>query len=170
MELRQYQKDAIHAILDKWKFEKNVLLQAATGAGKTIIFSALIKYCMERYNMKIVVLAHREQLVRQARDKLIAFWAVGKDYIGIACTSVSKVIDLSKPVIIGSPQTLIRRVENMPPVDLIIIDECHRLPPPNVDSQYKKLIDKLRLKNIDLRLLGVTATPYRLGQGYIYER
>lgn len=168
LELRPYQQEALETILSDILTNQNVLLQAATGAGKTIIFSALIKYCLERYKMRIGVIAHREQLVRQARDKLVSVWPEGKKEIGIACASVSNSVEIERPVVIGSPQTLINRIGDMPPLHMLIVDECHRLPPVEVESQYGKLINKLREYYPQMRLVGVTATPYRLNHGYIY--
>lgn len=168
MQLRPYQQAALAAVLEAMRTERFLLVQAATGAGKTILFSALIRHCMERWNMRIGVLAHREILVRQARDKLLSVWPEGKDSIGLACASVSHDVDLFRPVIIGSPQTLAGRLKEMPPLDLVIIDECHRVPPANEKSQYKTLLDTLEQYYPKIRVLGVTATPYRLGHGYIY--
>ena len=168
VELRPYQQDALDSVLAAVKTERSVLLQAATGAGKTILFSALVKACMERYQMRIGILAHREQLVRQARDKLLKVWPDGKDKIGIACKSASSSVELGRPVVIGSPQTLVRRIGETPAVHLLIVDECHRLPPADAKSQYRTLVEALRGYYPEMRLLGVTATPYRLGHGYIY--
>ena len=166
--LRPYQEEALDAVLDGIRTQPNILLQAATGAGKTIIFSALIKYCLEHYKMRIGVIAHREQLVRQARDKLLSVWPEGADLIGTACASVSSNVELERPVVIGSPQTLARRIGEMPPLHMLIVDECHRLPPVGVESQYGTLINSLREYYPKMRLVGVTATPFRLGHGYIY--
>lgn len=168
MELRPYQREALEATLRKMVTDRNVLIQAATGAGKTIFFSALIRHCMEQYNMRIAVVAHRETLVRQTVDKLLRVWPDGADKIGLACASVAKSVCLDAPVIVGSPQTLARRADAMPPVHLLIVDEAHRIPPVNVKSEYGTLIQALRDKYPDMRLVGVTATPYRLDHGYIY--
>lgn len=167
-ELRPYQQDALNSILEDVRESQCVLLQAGCGAGKTIITAALIKHCMEKYKMRIGFLAHREQLIRQTKDKLLKVWPEGEQAIGIACSSVSSEVELERPVIIGSPQTLARRLDEMPPLQMLIVDECHRLPPANVQSQYGNLITKLKDRYPQLRLVGVTATPYRLGHGYIY--
>ncbi|MBR4741319.1 MAG: DEAD/DEAH box helicase, partial [Desulfovibrio sp.] len=167
--LRPYQTEALDAVLSDVCSSQDVCLQAATGAGKTIIFSAFIQRLREQYpSMHIGVLAHREQLVRQAHEKLLSVWPEGADQIGIACSSVSGQFDAEKPVIIGSPQTLINRINKLPALQLIIVDECHRLPPKNVKSQYNGIISALREKYDQMRMIGVTATPYRLNHGYIY--
>lgn len=145
-----------------------MLLQAATGAGKTIMFSELIRRFMAQYHMRVGIVAHREILVTQARDKLMQVWPQGWHQVGLACTGASSRVDLERPVVIGSPQTLANRLGDMPPLDLLIIDEAHRLAPRNVKSQYRTLISRLLDYRPNMRVLGVTATPYRLGHGYIY--
>lgn len=165
--LRPYQSLAINKITDGMKTDRYVLAQAATGAGKTIIFASLIRYFMENYSMRIAIMAHREILVRQAFDKLMKVWPEGRDQVGIACASVGSV-DLGRPVIIGSPQTLARRLNMIPEIHLVIIDECHRVPGPETKSQYRNFLLGVEDRYPSARILGVTATPYRLGHGYIY--
>ena len=168
--LRDYQEEMLQAVLAGIKSRKDVLIQAATGAGKTIFFSALIRHCMERYNMRICVLVHRETLARQAYDKLVRVWPKGREKIGMACKSACSKVDLEKPVIIASRQTVSRtkRLEKLPTIHMLIVDEAHNIPSQNVKSDYRKIIEHLRGLFPDMRLVGVTATPYRLSHGYIY--
>ena len=158
----------MQAVIRAMRTEPNVLLQAATGAGKTIMFSAIVKKFVETWEMRVTILAHREQLVRQAADKLLKVWPEGRGEIGIACSSVCTRADLDRHVVIGSPQTLVNRLGDLPEQRLLVVDECHRLPPRGKKSQYATLINRLREYYPDMRMLGVTATPYRLGHGYIY--
>lgn len=168
MRLRPYQSEALNSVLSAMRKERFILLQAATGAGKTILFSEIIRRCMTEYSMRVGVVAHRELLVRQARDKLMAVWPEGAGQVGIACSSAEKRVDIEAPVIIGSPQTIVSRLGSMPPLHLVIIDECHRVPPRTEKSQYRTLLERLEGYYPKLRVLGVTATPYRLGHGFIY--
>ena len=167
--LRAYQKEALSAVMKAIKTDRNVLVQAATGAGKTILFSALIKrFLKSKKDARVYVLAHREQLIWQARSKLCQVWPECEKDIGLACASTGRKVDVYKPIVIGSPQTLSHGPETLPRADMVIIDECHRLAPANKDSQYRRLIDAMRGNSPEMRLVGVTATPYRLGQGLIY--
>lgn len=169
MKLRPYQEEALAAVKYAMQTEKNILLQAATGAGKTIMFASIIKDWLTNYGgMRIAVIAHREILVRQAYEKLLKVWPEGEGKIGIACSSVSSSMNLDAPCVIGSPQTMARRLNDVGEFHLAIVDECHRLPPPSKKSQYNTLISDMRNTYPDMRLLGVTATPFRLGHGYIY--
>lgn len=167
MELRPYQNIALDAVMSDLRKEPCVLLQAATGAGKTIIFSEIIRRWMTQYPaLGIAVVAHRQELVAQARDKLLKVWPDGWHSLGLACAGAGAV-NIGRPVTIGSVQTLARRRLSRP-VHLLIVDEAHRIPAVETGGQYHDLISNLRSINSDLRVLGVTATPYRLGHGYIY--
>ncbi len=143
-----------------------VLIQAATGAGKTIIFCSLIKELLEATPyLRIAVVAHRRELAAQARDKLLNVWPEAP--IGLACSSLDKKSDLSHAVTIGTIQTLARQ-SKFTPFHIVIIDEVHRLPIKDVDSQFGQFLKDLLQLNPGLQVLGVTATPFRLGHGYIY--
>lgn len=101
MTLRSYQQEAFSAVLRALRQERFVLLQAATGAGKTILFSALIRHCVERWGMRVGVIAHREVLVRQAYDKLLSVWPEGMLYTGLACRSAARKLDVESNVDVG---------------------------------------------------------------------
>lgn len=164
---RHYQQQAVDSVLEAVDSgEKSALIQAATGAGKTIIFSLLIKQWLNRNpHARIAVLAHRRELVAQAREKLLKVFPDVK--AGVVCASLDKKRDVEQSVTIASIQTLARQ-EHLEPFDLVIVDEVHRLPPRNVDSQMRHFLDEARERNPSLFLLGVTATPFRMGHGYIY--
>lgn len=164
--LRPYQQAAIDTVMAAMREERFVLLQAATGAGKTIVFCELIKRLLSRYHMRIAVLAHRRELIIQAADKMKRVWPDAP--IGLACSGVSSGVNVEAPVVIGSIQTLASRLGETSPFHLVVIDEAHRLPPRNKPSQYRDFLEKMEGWFGDLRVLGVTATPYRLGVGYIY--
>lgn len=164
--LRPYQEEAIETIMASMLQDRYMLLQAATGAGKTIIFSELIKRLLKEFRMRIAVLAHRRELIIQTADKLRKVWPGVP--LGIACAGVTGNINLHSPVVVGSIQTLATRANRTAPFHLIILDEVHRLPAKNKESQFRQFLDKMESNFSDLRVLGVTATPYRLAHGYIY--
>lgn len=167
IKLRPYQLEALETVMADLRKEPYALLQAATGAGKTIMFSEIIRRWMTDYpSLKIGVLAHRQELISQAGNKLLTVWPEGASKIGLACASVGQV-NTQRPVIIGSVQTLYRR-EPAEALDLLIIDEVHRVPHLEAGGQYHTLIRRFTEINPNLRVLGVTATPFRLGHGYIY--
>lgn len=161
----------VTAIKQALQQSPTVLIQAATGAGKTVVFAELIRqYVNEFPKIRILVLVHREIIVKQNADKLRSVWKEAP--ISIACASIDKKIDLKSNVVFASVQTLASKktMEILPMFHLIIVDEAHRLPPKNTDSQYKLVIDRLYSYYQRTRLLGFTATPYRLNWGNIYGR
>lgn len=171
MQLRDYQKQSIASILEAMEHELNVLLQAPTGAGKTIIFSALIKKLLEQTpGGRILLLAHRQELISQAEEKLRKVWEEVPG-IAIACAGKDKRVVINGNIVIASIQTLANRIDDLMPFNLCIVDEAHRLPDMTArHTQYITVLEALRMQNPDMRLLGVTATPYRLGHGYIYGK
>lgn len=164
---RPYQEEAIRAVMAALMRARFALLQLPTGAGKTICFAELIRRWLQLYKMRIGILAHRGELVTQARDKLITVWPEAP--IGLASAGVSSRVSTREDVTIGTIQTLARRAE-IDPLDLIIIDEAHMIDPKGGPrkSQYQKFIDHMEALHPEVRVLGVTATPYRLGHGHIY--
>lgn len=169
IQLRPYQRRAVDSVKEAFDSgERFALLQAATGAGKTIIFSTLVRELIESTPfLRIAILAHRRELVAQAQEKLQAVWPQAP--IGIACSSLQSRRELRQPITIGTIQTLARQ-SRLAPFNVIIVDEVHRLPVKDSDTQFGTFIVELLERNPALCLLGVTATPYRLGHGYIFGK
>jgi len=168
LNLRPYQTDALATVMADLEQEAAVLLQAPTGSGKTIIFAEVIRRWLGlNPGGRVTVVAHRQELITQARDKIVKVWPEGAESIGLACASLGAV-DIQPPVVIGSIQTLARRSLLESEHQLLIIDEAHHIPGDNSGGQYRGLVKDLMAKTPGLRILGVTATPFRLGHGYIY--
>lgn len=180
---RPYQTDCLEAIEHAWQVERRrpfVLCVAATGSGKTVIFSKLIRRHTEHAPVRALILAHRKTLVSQAAKKLKAIWPDAP--VSVACKSISSRVDLRSQIVVASKDTLVRRLDKIDiPFNLIIIDEVHRMPPieldesgtPIINSSYAQIIfdqwQKAKALNIPIVILGFTATPYRLiPAGYIY--
>lgn len=165
--LRPYQRQVADRIKHAFSSREGfVLVQAATGAGKTIIFCQLIRELLEETPfLRIGVLAHRRELVAQARDKMLSVWPEAP--IGIACHTLQKNSELNENITIGTIQTLSNQ-SRVAPFNVMIIDEVHRLPPKDQDSRFGDFLKSMLERNPGLQVLGVTATPYRLGHGYIF--
>ena len=173
MKPRPYQSKALDAIWDSLQYNLNTLLVAACSAGKTLMFSLIAKRLLaENRHYNVTILMDREVLVRQTYDKLLTVAPELALDIGIACASVSSNKDHEKPVTIASRQTLSNMLNDCIAPQLLIIDEAHLMSMPKTGKyspdQYGVIIDRFRLGNPNMRLLGVTATPYRLMDGYIY--
>jgi len=166
MKLRDYQQKAIDAVLSYWSkhLSKNPALVLPTGAGKTIVFSFLIKALFKLFpNARVLVLAHRKELISQAEEKLLSVWPEAPT--GVYSAGLNR--REFAPVTIASRGTLINAIDKYRFVfDYVIIDECHNISP-DEDSGYQKILNELKRRNSSLKVLGVTATPYRVGSGSI---
>ena len=146
--LRPYQVKFIDDIRQQFKAgHKNVVGVAPCGSGKTIITGWLAREVANN-NKRVLFMVHRQELIEQTSK---TFFELNLDH-GIICSGVQPNYNL--PVQIASVQTLVRRLDKVPKPDLLICDECHHV----LANNYKKIIDEWKPL-----LLGVTATPERLG-------
>ena len=166
--LRDYQRQILDDVQAAARKKDFVLVQAPTGAGKTVIFSLLARHYVSRWHFRVLILAHRALLVRQALDKLQVAFPEEKISVAAACASVSSDVDFNGDVVAASPQTLTHHLDELPAFDVVIVDECHRTPPPDTESQYGSIFRAVCDKRAGARIVGFTATPWRLGQGKIY--
>lgn len=174
LNLRPYQLHALENLWTALQVELNILLVSPTGAGKTVIFSKIAQRLIaENPSFRVLILTDREILVSQSRDKLLRIAPELSLSVGIACASVSDTKTLHKPITIASRQSLTKHLGRFEPVNLIIVDEVHLAAVPKEGDteppdQFSEIIQTLKEYNPKTRLLGVTATPYRLTDGYIY--
>ena len=171
--LRPYQLRTLDTAWEALQFKHNVLLVAPCAAGKTILFSKIIQRLLrENAAFRALILTDREILVTQSRDKLAGVAPELAADIGVVCASVTTTKELDRRVTIASRQTLINSLNSFPPVQLVIVDECHLMALPTEDDyepdQFSAIINKLREYNPNMRLIGCTASPYRLNSGYIF--
>lgn len=159
--LRPYQQKAIDNTIDFFKKKNDpAVIVLPTGAGKSLVIAGLAKMAKGR----VLVLAHVKELVEQNHDKYTSYGLEA----GIYSAGLNQK-DTKQKVIFGSIQSVARANDSFfNDFNLLIIDECHRVSAES-DSQYLQVIKKLQSKNKNLRILGLTATPYRLGMGWIYE-
>jgi len=159
--LRPYQQEAVErTVLHFRKTNDPAVIVLPTGAGKSLVIAELARIAKQ----KILVLAHVKELVEQNAQKYKSF--------GLEASIFSaglKEKSLSHQVTFASVQSLSRNLNKLNEhYSLLIIDECHRV---NGDkkSQYGKVINTLKEYNPQLKVFGLTATPYRLGMGWIYH-
>ena len=151
MELRPYQIEAKNAIFAEWENKDKTLLVLPTGCGKTIVFADVAKDRVN--NGKVLILAHREELLTQASDKI-------KKLCGLDCAmekAEKTSIGADEPITVGSVQTMMteKRLSAFSPdyFKTVIVDEAHHA----LAVSYQNV-----LKHFDrAKVLGVTATPDR---------
>jgi superfamily II DNA or RNA helicase len=157
--LRPYQRAAIDACFAAWEYQdqQRIAVQLPTGAGKTVIFARLIREARTRRGFgTALVLAHRDHLVQQAVNK---FRADDPELrVGVVKAGRNEVHDVD--VIVASVQTLSRakRLAQLPPVDLVVVDEAHHAA---ADSYIRVLRELGCYRPGGAWLLGVSATLER---------
>lgn len=160
MKLRSYQVEAIDALWNALFQKDSALLVAATGMGKTETIFGFVKKALEaKPDIRILFAVNKVSLVDQTFKRAKG---IIKD-VGVYCGSLNS--KENKSFTIASVQSLSKK-ETLPHYDLIIFDEAHRINL-NIGSQYQKIIKKSKDNNQNLKIIGMTATPFR-NDGYIY--
>lgn len=159
--LRNYQQSAVDETIAFFKKSRDpAVIVLPTGAGKSLVIAELAKVARGR----VLVLAHVKELVEQNHSKYESYGLEAGVY-----SAGLKRKDKTGKVIFGSIQSVANATEDFfHDFTLVIIDECHRVSD-DQESQYLSVINKLKKYNQGLCILGLTATPYRLGLGWIYE-
>ena len=160
MILRPYQAEAVNNTFDTFKQHDSVLAVMATGLGKTVFFSHVAKDFMNRG--RVMVLAHREELITQAKDKLQRVTGIDADIEMGESWAMNNYF--KSEIVTSTIQTQIAGMEGngrMTRFDpnefsLLVVDEAHHA----VAKTYQRVIQHYR-QNPDLKVLGVTATPDR---------
>ena len=159
--LRPYQQEAVDSTLHYFRKRRSpAVIVLPTGAGKSLVIAELAKIAKGR----VLVLAHVKELVEQNHLKYESYGLQA----GIYSAGLNQK-DSEQKVIFGSIQSVAKANDAFfGDFTLVVIDECHRvgLEP---ESQYAQVIKRLKLNNPHICILGLTATPYRLGLGWIYN-
>lgn len=161
--LRPYQHEAVRRVVAHFRAgDEPAVVVLPTGSGKSLVIAELARLARGR----VLVLAHVRELVEQNHAKYLAY--------GLEADIFSAGLgrkESARQVVFGSVQSVVRNLEcfDDSQFTLLVIDECHRVSP-DKDASYRRVIDSLRRANPRLKVLGLTATPYRLGQGFIYHR
>ena len=168
MQLRPYQRHTIDELY-RW-FDNNAsghpVIVLPTGAGKSIIVASLIQEGLQSWpETRILMLTHVKELLQQNHEKMLEIWPDAP--VGIFSASIGRK-ELAEPITFAGIQSIHKHPEKLGHVDLIIIDECHLLNNKQ-EGTYRAFIASLELINPHLRIIGLTATPYRLGQGFLTE-
>lgn len=167
IKLRPYQEEAIGSIFRY--FDKgnvgNPLVVAPTGSGKSILIGEFIRrVCTTWPDQRILMLAHRKELLSQNAQKIRTLWPEAP--VGLYSASLkSREFD---QITVGQIQSVYRRGDQIGYQNLILVDEAH-LMPKGGDGMYQTLLASLRKFNERIRIIGFTATPYRMKSGLLIE-
>ena len=167
MVARDYQDACIFAIFDYFKHNKgNPVAALPTGTGKSFIIAEFNRQVFELYpDTKVMMLTHVHELITQNFDTLMNIWPTAP--AGIYSAGVGR-RDVGNSITYAGIQSVHRKPELFGHIDLIEIDEAHLVSPKSA-TMYRKFIDALRVINPQLKVIGFTATAFRLGQGMLTD-
>ena len=166
--LRPYQQRSID-MLYQW-FNDNPTghpcLVLPTGAGKSHIVAALCKDAIQSWpGTRLLMLTHSKELISQNAEKMRQHWQNAP--LGIYSASLNR-RELNEPITFAGIQSVRKRASQIGHVDLIIVDECHLISHKD-EGGYRTLINGLTEINPNVRVIGLTASPFRLGHGRITD-
>ena len=166
MKLRDYQYEAIE---HTWRWLKTAktapVIVLPTGSGKSIVIAELARRVVE-LKRRVIVLAHRKELLEQNASELRTL--VPSLDVGIYSAGL-KQRDTDHAVVFAGIQSVINRASEFGSRSLVIVDEAH-LVGPDETSGYRRFLEALGQCNPHLRLVGLTATPYRTSTGAVYGK
>ena len=165
---RPYQREAIDSVNAALRErDDNPAIVLPTGAGKSLVMALLVEQWISVCPyFRIMILAHRKELVEQNAAELAGLNASLS--IGVYAASLRQ-RDTRKQITFASIDSVAKRADDFPAQNVLLIDEAHRIPVRG-EGKYRKFIDAMTARNPDLRVVGLTATPYRMGTGAICHR
>lgn len=165
---RWYQSEAVDAI---WSYfreggQGNPVVAMPTGTGKSVVIARFLQSVYQAFPFqRVMMLTHVKELIQQNFEKLMALWAFSP--AGVYSAGL-KSKDATKPITFAGIQSVWKLAALFGHIDLLIIDEVHLVPAKDA-GMYRTFIDQLKKINPHLKLIGLTATPWRLGQGRIID-
>lgn len=168
--LRDYQREAVDSIYHYFRAGNtgNPLIVAPTGSGKSILIAKFMQEVVQKWpHQRILMLAHRKELLQQNYSKLVQLWPSAP--AGVYSAGLNS-RQLGRNITIAGIASIYKKANNLGWQDLIVIDECHLVPSGEEgEGMYRKIIQDLLAINKNLKVLGFTATPYRMKTGMLIE-
>ncbi len=164
MKLRLYQQEAVGAVYCHLRDrDDNPVVVCPTGSGKSVLIAQIANDAVTRWNGRVLVLAHVQELLEQNADKIRRLCPDVK--VGIYSAGLKK-RDTESPVICAGIQSIYRRACELDAFDLVIVDEAHLIATEG-DGMYRQFLADAQVINPHLRVIGMTATPFRMKSGLI---
>ena len=166
--LRDYQQKSIDDLYAWFQAgnQGNPCLVLPTGSGKSHIIAALCKDALQSWpETRILMLTHVKELIAQNAEKMRQHWPNAP--MGIYSAGLKRK-ELGEPITFAGIQSVRTKAQQIGHVDLVIIDEAHLVSHKD-EGGYRSLLAELSAINQNLRIVGLTASPYRLGHGYITD-
>jgi DNA repair protein RadD len=167
-DLRYYQREAIDSCYEFLRAHKtkNPCIVLPTGAGKTPVLSTICHDAVTRWNGRVLVLSHVKELIEQSAETLKAWYPSLK--VGAYCAGLGR-RETRADVLVASIQSIYDKglkLAGSDPFKLVLVDEAHRIPTSG-EGMYRRLLTDLQVASPKIRVIGLTATPYRLKGGMV---
>lgn len=160
--LRPYQQDAINAVFDFWgSGGGNPLVEMATGTGKSVVIADLARQVCQYPSLRVLMLVHVRELVEQNYLALRRVWPDAP--AGIYSAGLGR-RDAHHRITFASIQSVYKKAAMLGPRQVVFVDEAHLIPLAG-GGMYRELLIRLRDMDPEMRVVGFTATPYRLDSG-----
>lgn len=142
------------------------MIAMPTGTGKSVVIAAFLHQVFSSWPyQRVMMLTHVKELIEQNAQELLNFWPTAP--LGIYSAGL-KQKDIMLPIVFGGIASVKNQTQVFGHRDLVVIDECHLLSPKD-DTMYQEVIKQLSAINPYLKIIGLSATPYRLRQGRITD-
>lgn len=166
LELRPYQQEAVEAVYRHLRErDDNPVCVIPTAGGKSLVIATICRDAVQLWNGRVLLVTHVRELIEQNVDKIIRVAPDMAPLIGINSAGLRK-RDTEHPVIAAGIQSIYQRADDLGHFDIALVDECH-LCPADGEGRYVSFFADARRINPKLRVIGFTATPYRLDSGMI---
>lgn len=165
--LRYYQREAIETAYDFLrKHKKNPCIVLPTGAGKTPVMASICNDVVARWSGRVLILSHVKELIKQTAETLHE-WHPELD-VGVYSAGLNRRDKKSDVLVAGIQSVHAKGLEltGDRPFNIVLVDEAHRIPTSG-DGMYRRLLTDLGIASPTIRVIGLTATPYRLKGGYV---
>jgi len=164
MKLRSYQQAAVDAVYDHLRNrDDNPVAVLPTGAGKSLVLAKIASDAVGQWNGRVLILAHVKELLEQNADKVRRLCPDIK--VGLYSAGLKK-RDTNTSVLVAGIQSIYKRACDLDPFDLIVVDEAHLISKKG-DGMYRQFLADCKVINPHVRVIGLTATPFRLDSGMI---
>jgi len=164
MQLRPYQRECVDAVYRHLRTrDDNPCVVIPTAGGKTPIMATICKDAVGLWDGRVLILAHVKELLEQTTDKLTQVCPEVK--FGVYSAGLKR-RDTEHSVIVAGIQSVYKKACELGAFDLIIVDEAHLIPPDG-EGMYQQFLADARVINPETRVIGLTATPFRLKSGMI---
>jgi len=167
MKLRPYQQETIAAIYDYLGSGKGSSCVAVvpTGGGKTAIYNSMMADMLADPDTNILMVTHKKDLIKQGAKSLLKI--VPDADLSIYSAGLGSKV-LSGRAVFASIQSIYKRAYDMQRIDVCFVDECHLVTESDA-AMYGRFLKDLRVCNPKIKLIGLSATPFRMSTGLIYE-